>query len=247
MRTKSGALLAVDPHNLDFYVAVMVRDWEPEVIETIKAVLKPSDVFYDIGANAGYFTIEATAAFGGELDVRAFEPQPSLARAAAVSAKMNHFSGVHVYELLLGDKQSEVQFYVPAHGVHASLIAREKPVQIYSRDMTTIDEQVAGRSIPPPDVIKIDVEGAELLVFRGARRTIESAQPYIIFEADANMERFGHTLTDLVDCLRADVPYKFMRIREDGGLQAVDDNSIATSAPVGNLIALPPNRPPPVH
>jgi FkbM family methyltransferase len=181
------------------------------------------------------------------LDVRAFEPQPSLARAAAVSAKMNHFSGVHVYELLLGDKQSEVQFYVPAHGVHASLVARGRSVQVYSRDMTTIDELVADGSIPPPDVIKIDVEGAELLVFRGARRTIESAQPYIIFEADANMGRFGHSLSNLVECLRSDVPYRFMRIREDGALQAVNDNYVTSYDPVGNVIALPPNRPQPDH
>ena len=164
-----------------------------------------------------------------------------------MSANLNRFSGVHVYETLSGDKQSEVQFFVPAHGVHASLIAREKRVQVYSRMMTTIDEQVAGGSIPPPDVIKVDVEGAELLVFRGAKKTIESAQPYIVFEADDNMRRFGHTLADLVACLREDVPYEFMLIRDDRRLQAIGDNSITNSATVGNLIAVPPHRPPPVR
>jgi FkbM family methyltransferase len=251
MRTKSGALLAVDPQNLDFYIALTVRDWEPSVLNTVKAVLRPRDVFYDIGANAGYLTIEAAAGAGGELDVRAFEPQPSLAQAAAVSAKLNGFSRVHVYEVLLGDRQSEVQFFVPAQGVHASLIARgpgDRPtagsnrVQVHRRRMTTIDEQVANGSIPPPDVIKIDVEGAELIVFRGARKTIESAQPYIIFEADDNMRRFGNRLSDLMDCLSADVPYKFMLICDDGSLRGVGDASITNSVPFGNVLAVPPRH-----
>jgi hypothetical protein len=75
--------------------------------------------------------------------------------------------------------------------------------------MTTLDALVAGGTLPPPDVIKIDVEGGEWDVFLGARQTLAAHRPAIIFESDANAKRFGYTRRQLCDLLHSTAGYRF--------------------------------------
>jgi hypothetical protein len=68
--------------------------------------------------------------------------------------------------------------------------------------MTTLDALIKSKKLPAPDVIKIDVEGAELKAFQGGRNTLITHQPAIIFETDTNADRFGYTRKQLLDFLR---------------------------------------------
>jgi hypothetical protein len=68
----------------------------------------------------------------------------------------------------------------------------------------------------PPDVIKIDVEGAELQVLQGAERLLKERPPYLVFEADDNMMRFGYSRKDLFSYLRKQADFTIFGIREDG-------------------------------
>ena len=65
VRTASGALLAVDPANWDIYTNLLLKGgmWDKPVIEACLACLHPGDVFYDLGANIGYMSIEAAGVF----------------------------------------------------------------------------------------------------------------------------------------------------------------------------------------
>ena len=173
VRTRAGAYLAVDPVNLDFYCLVKLRNgiWEEDVLDACLKVILPGDIFYDIGANAGILTVDVAQTFGKQVTVHAFEPQPTLARSLAISILLNGFQNVQLHQALLGDRVYETDFFIADHGIHSSLIAREAGATPLNCRMETLDALVASGPLPLPTVIKIDVEGAELQVLRGAWQT----------------------------------------------------------------------------
>jgi len=240
IRTRAGARLAVDPANLDFYCQVQLQNgvWEESVLDACLRALRPGDVFYDVGANAGIVAVDVARTFGDAVTVHAFEPQPTLARSLTVSIALNAFTRAQVHRLLLGDTSGETDLYVADHGVHSSLVSREAGAIRLSCRMETIDGLVAAGTVPPPSVIKMDVEGAELRVLQGARKTLRVAPPVIVFEADDNMARFGYTHRDLFGFLRELADYTFHRI--DGADWIPVDP--ADDAAWGDYVALPPAR-----
>jgi FkbM family methyltransferase len=238
IRTRAGARLAVDPVNLDFFCLVTLRDgvWEEDVLDACLRVIQPGDVFYDIGAHAGIVTLDVAQTFGEAVTVHAFEPQPTLARSLTVSIALNEFTHVHLHQTLLGEEPGMADLFVADHAIHSSLISREAGAARLACPMETLDRLVAAGSLPVPTVMKIDVEGAELRVLRGARETLRARPPVIIFEADENMARFGYTHRELFGLLGEFADYSFHRI---DGSAWVPVNSPANAAP-GNYVALPP-------
>jgi hypothetical protein len=95
---------------------------------------------------------------------------------------------------------------------------------------------VASGCAPSPSVVKIDVEGAELKVFEGARQTFAANPPIIVMEADENMERFGYGHSDLFQFLSKHVTeYCFYSCDLRKPVQLGDLRSL----PFGNYVAIP--------
>ena len=127
VRTSQGAMLAVDPCNLDIYTAI-VREgfWERSVVRTCCTVLKSGDVFYDVGASGGAVSMAVSTHFRGAVEMVAFEPQAQLARLIAISARRSEAENVHVFHTLLGDRTGAGELFIPSHSIHPSMIARER-------------------------------------------------------------------------------------------------------------------------
>jgi FkbM family methyltransferase len=191
--------------------------WDLPVLNTCLQLLSPGQVFYDIGANVGYMAIEAASRLGDKIRTYAFEPQPELARNVAISAALNGLKNVQVFTAMLGREPGEATLFIPSHSIHASAVSAEAGATAISCPMTTIDELVQGGVMAPPDVIKIDVEGAERDVFEGARRTLTQHRSAIVFESDRNAERFGYTRRQLCDLLRQMADYVFYDIPQLAG------------------------------
>lgn len=245
LRTASGGTIAVDPRNLDIYTSVVRNGgvWEKRIHDVCKAVARPGDTVFDIGANAGMVAIDLAAHLKGDLTLIAFEPIPSLSRGIALSAYLSGFeSNIRVYEAMLGEKPGRMTLYMPSHAIHASAVAREHESVELEREVFTLDELVESAAIPSPDLIKIDIEGGELGVFKGATRTLAASRPLIIFEADQNMARFGYGRRELVSLLASCAPYAFYYIFEHGVTPATDLDAPFTDDTT-NMIALPPGRP----
>lgn len=212
IRLSDGSVLAVDPPHLETYARIVRKGgWEPWVLQACLHALRPGDVFFDIGANAGCITIPVAQA-RPQVRVIAFEPQTSLARCLAISAKLNRLNNVEVFTHALGDHQGTVDLYVPAHGVCASLIAGEANSRAVPCPMTTIDAEIDAGRLPCPNVIKIDVEGAELQVLSGGVRLIRNHSPIIIFESKQHSGRFGYGERDLLTWLAEQADYAFFRL-----------------------------------
>jgi FkbM family methyltransferase len=240
LRTKHGTLMAMEPACLDVYVHMLNhrRTGSEEVLDTCRACLSSGQVFYDVGANVGYISIELARIFGGQVAVVSFEPQPLLAQNIAASAALNALRNVTVFDLMISDRAGEANLYLGSHAIHASAVPRTSGAKPMRRRTATIDEMVETGAIPAPDVMKLDVEGGELAALRGAAKTIAEHRPHIVFESDENMQRFGHTRRDLVNAIRAAGAYDFYCIR---GLKAdlVELDQASMSPEYTDILAKP--------
>jgi hypothetical protein len=112
----------------------------------------------------------------------------------------------------VGDREGTVELFVPAHGVHASLVAREANARVFRCPITTLDRGIRECQIPLPTVIKIDVEGAEFEVLRGAANLLRDHTPVLIFESDDNCEQFGYRRVELLRWLANQADHTFFRV-----------------------------------
>ena len=222
--TTNGTALAVAPGSLDVYLTIL-RDgaWEPWILEAVLAALRPGDVFFDIGANVGYISLETAAAM--PVEVHAFEPQPDLARAIAISARLNRFDRMHVYATAVGDREGTIPLCLPGHSLHASIRSATPGERTIDVPMLTIDSLVASGHLPPPAVIKIDVEGAEFQVLRGAHQTLRTHQPVLLFEVNDNAARFGYQRDQLLTWITERANYRFLRVSPGDVLAAPSDRT----------------------
>jgi FkbM family methyltransferase len=236
--TRHGGFLSVDPSNLDVFAVIYNAggEWDSHVMKTCERVLRPGDVYYDIGSNSGVYSIDAALTIP-DLTVYALEPQPSLAYHIRRSIEANGLQRVRCLEVLLGQKDGESVLHIPSHSIHASIVPREGRSRELRLPMRTLDSLIMSKEIEAPDVIKIDVEGAETTVFEGARQTLRTNNPSVICEADENLVRMGLQVENVFDCLSQAAPYTFYRIDPDGNL-------VNTKPPYrfGNYLALAPRH-----
>lgn len=185
IRTRGGVLLPIVPEALDVYTSMLNEggSWDHWVFRTINDHLAPGAVVYDIGANVGYITLElAFTRKADQIRLVSFEPQEELAANVGLGARVNGLSNIDVWAIAIGSKDEVIPFFATAHSVHATAIAPQERFRARRVTQRSIDSLVEKQEIPPPDWIKIDIEGYELEALRGARNTIRRFRPWLIFE-----------------------------------------------------------------
>lgn len=220
IRTAHGAHLRMDMANLEVYAPIFNAQgqWEPHVSAACARMLRPGEVFFDIGANAGMVTLETRAMLGDSIAIYSFEPQPTLAESLRRSLSLNSYSNVKVVECLLGDTDGSGELYLTSHAIHASMVPRESHFTKISLSLHRIDTLVRDGTCRPPQLVKVDTEGAEMKIFHGMDETIRSSSPSLVFEADENMKRFGYSGDDLVAYLGTLRDYDMYSILPEGRL-----------------------------
>jgi len=167
---------------------------EKHEVAFLLGVLEPGMIFFDVGANAGLFTISAARKIGGK-GVFAFEPCSPTYGLLKQNLLLNQVADVHMVQTALGDSSGHED-------------AR----------MTTVDIFMKERNIPRVDVMRGDVEGAELLLFRGARNLLERTDaPLILYNGFASLTRgFGYHPVEIIWLLES-CGYTFLGINRDTG------------------------------
>jgi FkbM family methyltransferase len=147
-------------------------------------------IFYDIGANIGFFSLLAARIVGKGGRVVAFEADPEIAARLREHVTRNDSCGISVEEKAVWSERSTVFFArtdpatSPDRGLgHIVATCASDTIQV---DAVSLDDYV--QTEPAPDFLKCDVEGAEVEVFRGAQRLLTEKRPGIICEmhGDAN-------------------------------------------------------------
>lgn len=212
--------------------------YEPEVTSAILSVLKEGHTFFDVGANLGYYTLLASKSVGASGRVHAFEPAPAQFEHLRLNTRINHADNVVLNNIALAESSGEREMLLSLswnQGTH-SFGATEGPTKAYRVPCATIDEYVATKGLKRIDAMKVDVEGAELLVFRGAERTLRSLTvPVIFFEACEHHARsLGHSTTEVKSFL-GQLGYDTFRLTSNSGL---NDASEDVTEGFANLVAI---------
>ncbi|NNF58126.1 MAG: FkbM family methyltransferase [Rhodothermaceae bacterium] len=163
---------------------------EPELQEAFAERIRPGDTVYDLGANIGFYMILAARLVGPTGRVVAFEPFPATAAAARHNARLNAFDQVHVIEAAVADRPGEEWLMTGTGPVTFRLGEdREQPGQLVP--VISVDAFVSTAEEPPPDFVKIDVEGAEERVLLGMKDTLRQHRPTVLCEVHYAISDFA--------------------------------------------------------
>lgn len=220
----NGAWLAIRPEE-GLVVAESVgwtcfteRVWDSHVEALLRTILRPGQTAIDVGANLGYFTAVMAQCVGAEGRVWAFEPVPETFELLKLCTSLNGYQHVTPVPVALGaaDGSTEIT-YDRRHSGIATIHPDQVAGETQRVPLRCLDALVAAGEVGRPDLMKVDVEGHELDVLRGARETILEAAPTIVFELNERAARAaGWTLAELADLLLSLDDYSFALIDADG-------------------------------
>jgi len=153
--------------------------------DLMSRVLEPGEVFWDVGANLGYFTLLAAARLNNSGQVAAFEPGPSAYACLTGNISANPFTNILTFPVAASDREGEAVLYSLAGQPdgRANLFTpgagQTESTQVST---VTLDRWRQQHGLAGPDFIKMDVEGSELAAFTGARETLATGDPLLLVE-----------------------------------------------------------------
>jgi FkbM family methyltransferase len=160
--------------------------------------LDHQSVFYDIGAHEGLFSISAKKHIP-KLIVHAFEPQPGTLQKNLI---LNDLRDVEVHAAAVGDREGSIS--MTTHHRSSNYVIEQSG----TIPMIMLDRQ----NIPPPTVIKLDIEGFEFHALRGAREILNKHHPVIVTEINHCFLRYNADLTSFYDFMNS-IGYRMFALR----------------------------------
>ncbi len=164
---------------------------ELDVQNALVRLLRPGSVFFDIGANIGFFTILGARLVGTSGTVVAFEPHPENSESLRRNIELNQLSNVMVVEQAVsdatGDRVLDARHTATASLVPGSARGGEGLVRV---EATSLDAYLGLRPDLSPDVVKIDAEGHEVEIVDGMRETLRRSEPILVCEMHGRNREF---------------------------------------------------------
>ncbi|HEY4132905.1 MAG TPA: FkbM family methyltransferase [Gemmatimonadaceae bacterium] len=168
--------------------------YEPDTSLLLMSVLRDGDTFVDVGTHVGLFSSLAASLVGDKGRVVSFEPEARNFRQLNDHVALNGFKNVQPINAAVAAEEGEAEFWVNADndGGHALWNVGEHGFNQLSRakenrrivPVTTLDSQFANNGAKTPKLIKIDAEGCELSVLKGAKDLLAKRVPYVVCEVN---------------------------------------------------------------
>jgi len=165
---------------------------EPAVQDALQKNLRPGMIFFDLGANIGFFSLIGARLVGAAGRVVSFEADPEIAARLRENVAKNGFEHVAVEQRAVWSEPRMVTFArvdtatSPDRG-QGHVSSGEAGGDVISVEAVSLDDYC--RSGPAPDFIKCDVEGAEIEVFRGAKCVFAEKRPIFLCELHGEEQR----------------------------------------------------------
>jgi len=211
----------------------------------VQKFLRPGMVVLDIGAYCGLYTLTASKKVGPKGRVIAFEPSSYQMRRLRWHLVLNRAVNVTTEKLALGNTEGQSAFFIAPGGFagFSSLRAPsaiDAPVSPARVNVTTLDAYLARKNVARVDFIKIDVEGGELDVFKGASNLLRrEPRPVILSELeDRRTEAWGHKAKDAAVFLQG-LGFRWFRPLPNGSLTRIPDDPHLYER---NFVAVPDER-----
>ncbi len=245
-------LPASDLYAVSLYCFGMLTGDDVRAMKFIIRNLEEGKVFYDVGANYGFYGLLAKEMVGDSGEVHLFEPIPTLA--ALLRKNFENGGGrTFVNEVAVAESSGQATFYeafssrMSGESTLLSRVAEAQPSRFRRTTMPAITLDEYCKTHSPPALLKIDVEGAEDKVLSAAGQLFKKSRPIVLMETwYPPAENEGH--------LRAvrwllQKGYLSYSIKADGGLVPVPDlltrlaRAIRPERPNENFVFLPGNNP----
>jgi FkbM family methyltransferase len=170
------------------------KGYEPGVINLLHSIGRKSEVFFDIGANTGFISIQMSLMPLAK-KVYSFEPLPRAYSSLVRNIELNALKNCFTYQIAIGKNNLKSKLYVPNVFAipSASSLDPNKYKDNYAIEVITVtlDEFVENENITNIDIIKIDVEGKEFDVLSGMKNVIQRMRPSILCEILPRIGDFG--------------------------------------------------------
>ena len=187
-----------------------------------QSFLKPGMTVFDIGAHQGFHTLLASRCVGSSGRVFSFEPSPRERRALRLNLKINFCDNVAIQPVALGGEETTADLYVVDEFDTGCNSLRPPNVPESTStvrvSVRTLDNWVTEQEIDRVDFIKLDAEGAELSVLKGASKSLARMRPVLLVEvAQIRTAAWGYDAVEIVRFLE-EVGYEWFEILDGGKL-----------------------------
>ena len=203
LRTPDGLAFASMPNNFSSFALHVAGARDPNIWRFIQARLRPGATVVDAGANIGAYTLPIARLVGPAGRVLAFEAHPLTFGYLARNITANGLVQAIPLHHALGAASGVLRLRYIAANPGETHVAPEGGGGATEVPVVTLDAALAGQGIGAIDYLKIDVEGFELPVLRGARTAI-AASPGIAVQTELqekHARRYGHAIADIVALL----------------------------------------------
>lgn len=209
-------------------------NYEKHTQKALVSLVKKDMIVYDIGANVGLFTLLLSKLVGKFGHVYSFEPVPLIADQIRINTKLNNLDNVTVITKAVSDSAGLTWFdqarsYSEGHIVDNKYVNKSNLIQV---SCVSLDHFVFSEKNPPPEIMKIDVEGGESRVLNGSYRLIEKYRPIIVCEL--------HKPTQDLLVGKILIEHRYRAYRLHGGpIQRLDEGWPSSTGLWGNFVCYP--------
>jgi FkbM family methyltransferase len=227
-RLQNGLKIKVVWNDLG-HAQIFKNGWtDAQNVEVLSALLAPGMVFFDVGANVGFYTLVASRIVGKDGEVHSFEPNPETFGCLKENLRINALKNVFANQFALSDSKQTGRLYLhrPQFQGGSSLVASPEDAldkRVCDVSCRTLDDYLRDRH-RGIDVMKADVEGAEVNLLRGGNSSLQGEERPIIFMEfnGAALKRVGHSCKELAD-LAVSYGYDLFRVT-DLSLRPLEEN-----------------------
>jgi FkbM family methyltransferase len=185
--------------------------------DLVRRLLNDDDVFWDVGANVGYFTLVAATGLAHRGQIVAFEPGKNAYQRLTENVSLNPYRNIQTFPVAVSDREGEAVLHVAGDIADSS-------ASLYPADQTQVRHEVCRtvsldrfrreEGLRPPDLIKLDVEGAELAVLQGARGLIAASPPLLLMEMEEKNLLAAGTSKAAIQAFLKDYGYHAAHLRK---------------------------------
>lgn len=223
-----GNTMYLDSRDTGLLPRLVLGVHETPGIKLLKRLLSPGMVFFDIGANVGYYTLIAARLVRGEGRVHAFEPEPGNFRLLVRNIQANSFTNVTAVPKAVSDRIATVELFLDGLNRGGPSLSRRNIPEISGSvfvDTLTLDSYLEETETTHVDLIKMDTQGMEGHIVSGAVRTLTEGRPRIIMEFwPFGLRNMGTDPLALLARIRG-MDFDVHRILEGGEVAKVTDDT----------------------
>lgn len=221
-RLQDGEFIFLDPQDETISAHLIARGyWERWIYETVLKLIKPGQTVIEVGANVGYYTLGMAKVLGESGRLISFEANPRL---AGLTYRSIFFAGFHdrveVISSAAGDRQGQIEFLLSRRnsgGGHISL--GHQPTD--EGELVTVPIQTLdGLNVPHVDFIRMDAEGSEPQILRGATTLLSNPSITICMEWDVLQMGSRTSVPEFVRWL-SDQGFMFWKIEVDSTISRI--------------------------